>query len=379
MSSSSSSSPLSPISFDSFFKTNTKADRLDAGAFGILLQSKNENKVFKMIACEDKDYYDDPEFYRKSTTTTTSSDSINFASVDFFRELYWCLDPKMANCAVRASRVIFLENSPHPSLSAKSSSGYWGFEMKKATTNLVQALCKISKNDFSWYYDPTEHPVNIIFDIACQLVTCLEEMDRVAHVSHLDLKPGNVLYFKESNAILLCDGGSSRFAADTYKENTITAILTTLLYRCPEMHAKKSFGKSADIWSLGCILYELFSGRILFFVDKDETLTRLYESENVFTDPETFGVLQISYDTIPSVSINKIRKEKEEGEDGKKRPRLEPSLLESRMNYLRKDMPFQDLVKNVILACLQFNPDHRPKIGDIKMIFDWIEKQLDSL
>jgi len=365
------------------FKTGSLTDKVGAGSYGIILDSKKENKVIKVIATESGDYYDEPEFHVDVTDT--------FASVDFFRELYWCLDPKLSNCAVQASKVFCIQDPKHPCLDTitKKTQTFWGFEMDKASCNLVQILCFIAKNDFSWYYCPSENPWVIMFDMAHQLITCLEEMDRVAGMAHLDLKPGNVLYFKESNSLLLCDGGSSRFNVDTYKEDTITSILTTLLYRCPEMHAKKRFGKAADIWSVGCVLYELFSGRILFYADKDETLTSFYESKNVFLDPGKFGIIKLTdslpfFNVITTIAGKEREKEEQEKEEREsKRIRIDPkrigteeTIVEYRMKYLRDLLPHRITIQHVILACLQLNPDHRPKIQQIKVIFDLIKKEI---
>jgi serine/threonine protein kinase len=369
---------------DQVFLANDKTDFVNAGAYGTVLKAKNEKKVIKVIANE-TGFYDDPMFHKEK---------INFAPVDFFRELYWCLDPKMANCAVQASGIIKFIRPHHPSLD--SSKSYWGFEMDRADNNLLDIIYKISRLDFRWYYDPSENFIKILYDMASQLVNIVEEMDRVAGLAHLDLKPGNILYFKESNSLLLCDGGSSRFNVDTYKENTITAILTTLLYRCPEMHAKKRFGKAADIWSLGCILYELFSGRVLFYVEEDETLSKIYNSKNVFPDLETHGVISLT-DSLPFykqtiISENGKEKGGDKGfertmdesfemehrkrfrfEEKEKEKEEEKSLLEKRLDYLYPHLPYRTTLQKLIMSCLQLDPEHRPTISQIKVFFDSVK------
>lgn len=48
----------------------------------------------------------------------------------------------------------------------------------------------------------------------------------------------------------------------TYKH--FTADIQTLQYRCPEVLLGAEYGTSADMWSLGCIIFELMTGELLF-------------------------------------------------------------------------------------------------------------------
>jgi serine/threonine protein kinase len=57
--------------------------------------------------------------------------------------------------------------------------------------------------------------------------------------------------------VLLGDFGSSRKL--TGKEEELTANLVTRFYRAPELlYGSKKYNKSVDLWSLGCVIAELY-------------------------------------------------------------------------------------------------------------------------
>jgi serine/threonine protein kinase len=80
-------------------------------------------------------------------------------------------------------------------------------------------------------------------------------------VIHTDIKPENVLF---SDSLLrdvkLVDFGSSCFFPDRQHRHYVQS----LPYRAPEVVLGLPFDTAIDIWSLGCVLCELFSGTVLF-------------------------------------------------------------------------------------------------------------------
>lgn len=86
---------------------------------------------------------------------------------------------------------------------------------------------------------------------------------------HRDIKPENILI--KNDDLWLCDFGLSRHLHDTEVENG-TGYIVTRWYRSPELlkHQKKNekkanlkFTEKMDVWSVGCILYELIFDRVL--------------------------------------------------------------------------------------------------------------------
>ncbi|TFY81592.1 hypothetical protein EWM64_g2421 [Hericium alpestre] len=80
------------------------------------------------------------------------------------------------------------------------------------------------------------------------------------NVMHADIKPDNILVNEQKTLIKLCDLGSASDAS----ENEITPYLVSRFYRAPEIILGIPYDPALDIWSIGCTLYELYTGKILF-------------------------------------------------------------------------------------------------------------------
>ncbi|KAH9417962.1 Serine/threonine-protein kinase Nek6 [Dermatophagoides pteronyssinus] len=73
-------------------------------------------------------------------------------------------------------------------------------------------------------------------------------------IMHRDIKPANVLVM-QNHTVKLADFGFSRLISSN-TENVIT-VVGTPYYMAPERHFQLKYSFSADIWSMGCLLYEL--------------------------------------------------------------------------------------------------------------------------
>lgn len=78
-------------------------------------------------------------------------------------------------------------------------------------------------------------------------------------IIHCDLKPENILFLKKGKNVKLIDFGSATFINDT-----AFYYLQTRPYRAPEVVFGCEFDFAVDMWSIGCIIYELITSDILF-------------------------------------------------------------------------------------------------------------------
>jgi len=79
-------------------------------------------------------------------------------------------------------------------------------------------------------------------------------------VVHADIKPDNILVNEKHNVLKLCDFGSAMFDGD----NELTPYLVSRFYRAPEVILGLPYSHPMDLWSVGCCLYEIFTGNVAF-------------------------------------------------------------------------------------------------------------------
>jgi len=81
-------------------------------------------------------------------------------------------------------------------------------------------------------------------------------------VCHRDIKPQNLLLNPETHTVKLCDFGSAKILQ---KGLSNVAYICSRYYRAPELIFESAFYTCAiDVWSLGCVIGELFLGTPLF-------------------------------------------------------------------------------------------------------------------
>jgi Tol biopolymer transport system component len=118
---------------------------------------------------------------------------------------------------------------------------------------------------------PVEESLKLAFQIAEALEAAHEK-----GVIHRDLKPANIMV-KPDGKVKVLDFGLAKAlegeAADPDGSDSQTAtmsatqagvILGTTAYMSPEQARGKQLDKRTDIWSFGCVLYEMLTGRATF-------------------------------------------------------------------------------------------------------------------
>ncbi len=101
--------------------------------------------------------------------------------------------------------------------------------------------------------------LNVIRKFAIQALYALKFLSQ-HRIIHCDLKPENIL-LKHPNktGIKLIDFGSSCF-----ENEKLYTYIQSRFYRAPEIILGLNYSTQIDMWSFGCLLYELYTGQPIF-------------------------------------------------------------------------------------------------------------------
>jgi len=82
------------------------------------------------------------------------------------------------------------------------------------------------------------------------------------NIMHRDLKPENILVYDDDDEIIL---KIADFGLATYDMIGCQSYdVVSLWYRAPEVLLHQPYHKSIDLWSLGCLFYELLTKKVLY-------------------------------------------------------------------------------------------------------------------
>lgn len=99
-----------------------------------------------------------------------------------------------------------------------------------------------------------------------QLVSAITEL-HTRSIAHRDIKSGNIFLTNEGHCLKLGDFGCAvKIRNNTTAPGELQGFVGTQAYMAPEVFMKTSgHGRAADIWSLGCVVTEMASGKRPFY------------------------------------------------------------------------------------------------------------------
>ena len=189
------------------------------------------------------------------------------------------LDPDRLSRFKREAQVLAALNHPH-------IAAIYGLEESGGAQALVLELV-----DGPTLADRIAHgpiPPDEVLAIARQIARALEAAHEKG-IIHRDLKPANIK-ITGNGAVKVLDFGLAKIwdgAPDADSAlPTMTAsgvgegILGTPAYMSPEQARGKTLDKRTDIWSFGCVLFEMLTGRAAFAGETtSDTIARILERE----------------------------------------------------------------------------------------------------
>jgi serine/threonine protein kinase len=98
-------------------------------------------------------------------------------------------------------------------------------------------------------------------------------------VLHRDVKPSNIIV-RSDGSVKIMDFGLSRRISDLSAGTQAGEIAGTISYLPPERFLGKPADARGDLYSLGIILYELFTGVLPFRSDKDDLVAVVFAHVN---------------------------------------------------------------------------------------------------
>jgi serine/threonine protein kinase len=97
-------------------------------------------------------------------------------------------------------------------------------------------------------------PEDKIWNLFIQTVLALKYLHRDKHIVHRDLTSNNIM-LSENDKITITDFGLAKLKETNCSQ--MLSVVGTMFYSCPEIVKNEPYTDKADIWALGCVLYEI--------------------------------------------------------------------------------------------------------------------------
>ena len=142
------------------------------------------------------------------------------------------------------------------------------YDSREVDGELVVAMRLVSGGDLRKLIDeegplPPQRAINLLAQVADAL-----DAAHAAGIVHRDVKPHNILV--EGDRAYLSDFGLAK-AIDESGAAGSASVVGTAQYMSPEQWRGDSIGPAADVYSLGCVLYEAITGIAPFEREEAET------------------------------------------------------------------------------------------------------------
>ncbi|KRD43486.1 serine/threonine protein kinase [Cellulomonas sp. Root930] len=150
-------------------------------------------------------------------------------------------------------------------------------------------------------------PIEEAVEITAGVLSALEYSHH-AGIVHRDIKPANVM-LTPTGAVKVMDFGIARAMADSAATMTQTqAVIGTAQYLSPEQARGETVDARSDLYSTGCLLFELLTGRPPFIGDSPVAVAYQHVREAAPV-PSTFA--SDVPDTLDRITLKALAKERD--------------------------------------------------------------------
>jgi serine/threonine-protein kinase len=156
--------------------------------------------------------------------------------------------------------------------------------------------------------DGSAVPIEEAIEITTGVLSALEYSHR-AGIVHRDIKPANVM-ITPTGAIKVMDFGIARAMADSAATMTATnAVIGTAQYLSPEQARGETVDSRSDLYSTGCLLFELLTGRPPF--QGDSPVAVAYQ--HVGQEPQRPSEIAVDVpDVLDRITLMALTKDREQ-------------------------------------------------------------------
>lgn len=151
-------------------------------------------------------------------------------------------------------------------------------------------------------------PIDEAVEITAGVLSALEYSHH-AGIVHRDIKPANVM-LTPTGAVKVMDFGIARAVADSAATMTQTqAVIGTAQYLSPEQARGESVDARSDLYSTGCLLFELLTGRPPFIGDSPVAVAYQHVREAA---PAPSSFASDVPDTLDRITLKALAKDREQ-------------------------------------------------------------------
>ncbi|ADG72945.1 serine/threonine protein kinase with PASTA sensor(s) [Cellulomonas flavigena DSM 20109] len=150
-------------------------------------------------------------------------------------------------------------------------------------------------------------PIDEGIEIAAGVLSALEYSHH-AGIVHRDIKPANVM-ITPTGAVKVMDFGIARAVADSAATMTQTqAVIGTAQYLSPEQARGEQVDARSDLYSTGCLLFELLTGRPPFVGDSPVAVAYQHVRE---VPPVPSAIASDLPETLDRITLKALAKERD--------------------------------------------------------------------